>query len=128
MYLVTTLNHNYFFYMSTKRLCLALDLIDDPTLISAYEYYHRSDVIGPEILAGNKAVGILSMDIYRTGNRLFMIMETIADFDLQRDFTKLRTLPRQKEWSELMLTYQQPIPTAKHYEHWVEMKQLFSHN
>jgi L-rhamnose mutarotase len=114
--------------MSIKRLCLALDLKDDPILISAYEYYHRGDVIWPEIIAGNKAVGILSMDIYRTGNRLFMIMETVPDFDLLRDFDKLRTLPRQKEWSELMLTFQQRIPTAKPDEHWLEMKQIFSHN
>ena len=112
--------------MSTKRLCLALDLKDDPTLISTYEHYHKSDVIWPEILAGNKAVGIISMDIYRTGNRLFMIMETVADFDLKRDFAKLGTLPRQKEWGELMLTFQQQIPSAKPEEHWVEMKHIFS--
>lgn len=112
--------------MPTKRLCLALDLKDDPALIAEYEHYHKSDVVWKEILEGNKAVGIISMDIYRTGNRLFMIMETVEDFDLKRDFARLGTLPRQKEWGELMLNFQQRISSAAPDEHWVLMSHIFS--
>ena len=61
-----------------KRYCLALDLKDDPKLISEYETYHRA--VWPEILKSITDSGILHMEIYRTGNRLFMIMETTDDF------------------------------------------------
>jgi L-rhamnose mutarotase len=114
--------------MSTKRYCLALDLKDNPELIAAYEYYHKSDAIWPEILAGNKEVGIVSMDIYRAGNRLFMIMETVPTFDLQRDFARLGTLPKQQEWAALMLTFQQRLPFAADDTLWVEMQCIFSQN
>ncbi len=112
--------------MPTKRLCLALDLIDDPSLIAEYEHYHKSDVIWPEIIEGNKACGILSMDIYRAGNRLFMIMETVEDFDLKRNFERLSTFPRQKEWATLMLKFQQQLPFAQPTEHWVLMTPIFT--
>jgi L-rhamnose mutarotase len=112
--------------MQAKRFCLTLDLKNDPALIAAYEHYHQAEVIWPEILEGNKEIGILSMDIYRAGNRLFMIMETVADFDLARDFDRLKTLPRQKEWANLMLLYQQGVPFAKPGEHWVLMQLIFS--
>jgi L-rhamnose mutarotase len=55
-----------------KRYCLALDLKDDPTLIAEYEKYHQNG--WPENLKAIKDAGIEVMDIYRTGNRLFMIM------------------------------------------------------
>ena len=112
--------------MSTKQFCLTLDLKDDPVLIAEYELYHKAEIIWPEILEGNKTVGILSMDIYRAGNRLFMIMETVEDFDLIRDFERLRSLPRQQEWARLMLNFQQRVSFAKPGEHWVLMKKIFS--
>jgi L-rhamnose mutarotase len=59
-----------------QRHCLALDLKDDPELIAEYERHH--DHIWPEIIHSIKSAGITVLDIYRTGNRLFMIMETIT--------------------------------------------------
>lgn len=49
--------------------CLALDLKDDPRLISEYEAYHNN--VWPEILKSIKDSGITSMEIFRAGNRLF---------------------------------------------------------
>jgi L-rhamnose mutarotase len=111
--------------MTTKRLFFALDLKDDERLIAEYEHYHKSNVIWPEIVAGIKECNILEMDIYRVGNRLLMVLETNKDFDLTRDFARMGTLPRQKEWAELMLKFQQRLPFAKEDEHWVLMKQIF---
>ena len=62
-----------------NRYCLALDLKDDPSLIAAYEAHHQA--VWPEILASIREAGILDMQIYRTGNRLFMIMEVSDAFD-----------------------------------------------
>lgn len=112
----------------TKIYCLTLDLKDDPQLILEYEGYHRPDVIWQEIIDGIKSVGILKMDIYRAGNRLFMILETVADFDLKRDFDRMRELPRQVEWANLMLNFQQRLSFAKPDEHWVIMDKIFDLN
>jgi len=111
--------------MLNKRWCLALDLKDDPALIAEYEHYHKDELIWPEIIQGNKACGIISMDIYRAGNRLFMIMETADDFNIAAAFAELAKLPRQKEWSTLMLKFQQSLPFAKEGEHWVLMDHIF---
>ena len=54
-----------------KRYCLACDLKNDPKLIAEYEQYHER--VWPEIEASIKDSGIVSMEIYRIENRLFMI-------------------------------------------------------
>ena len=66
--------------MGGKRICLALDLKDDRALIEEYEAYHRE--VWPEIEQSIRDSGILSMEIYRTGNRLMMIIETNDDFSI----------------------------------------------
>lgn len=114
--------------MNTQRFCFALDLKDDQRLIEEYERFHQPHTIWPEIIDGIKACNILSMDIFRTGNRLFMILITNDQFDLNADFKKMQTLPRQKEWAALMLTFQQALPFAKEGEHWVLMDQIFDLN
>lgn len=108
-----------------KRFCLTLDLKNDPDLIDRYEAYHRPDKVWPEIISGIRSCGIGTMDIYRAGNRLVMILETGDDFDLQTGFQKMAALPRQQEWARLMDAFQQKLPFAKPQEHWVEMKQIF---
>lgn len=104
---------------------MALDLKDDPKIIEAYEYHHRPEVIWPEIKAGIRDCNILEMDIFRAGNRLFMIMVTNESFDLKRDFERMAELPRQAEWANLMKSFQQKLPFAAENEHWVLMKQIF---
>ena len=47
-----------------KRVCLALDLKNEPERIEKYTYYHRRENNWPEINEGIKAAGILAMDIY----------------------------------------------------------------
>ena len=111
--------------MNTRRYCMALDLKDDPELIAEYEKYHLPEVIWPEIKPGIKACNILQMDIFRSGNRLFMIMETMEDFDLARDFERMVQLPRQAEWAELMGRFQQSLPFAGQGVNWVLMDKIF---
>lgn len=59
-----------------KRYCLALDLKDNPQLIAEYEYLHNKENGWPEIRQSIIDAEITDMQIYGTGNRLFMIMET----------------------------------------------------
>ena len=63
------------------RYCFALDLKNDPALIAEYEVYHKK--VWPEILSSIKDAGIDKLDIYRTGNRLFMFMDARDDFSLE---------------------------------------------
>jgi len=64
-----------------KRYCQTLDLRDSPELIAEYRKRHSQAEAWPEILAGIREVGILEMEIYILGTRLFMIVETPLDFD-----------------------------------------------
>lgn len=81
-----------------KRYCRTLDLRDDPELINEYRRRHSKENIWPEVIAGIREVGILEMEIYILGTRLFMIVETPLDFDWDSAMERLSTLPRQQEW------------------------------
>jgi L-rhamnose mutarotase len=105
------------------RYCLALDLQDDPALIAKYERYHEN--IWPEIEASIRQSGITSMDIYRVGNRLFMIMETDATFSFEQKAAADAANPKVQEWEALMWRYQQALPMAKPGEKWLLMKKIF---
>lgn len=106
-----------------KRHCLALDLVDDPALIAEYEKYHTS--VWPEIIKSIKDSGIENMQIYRTGNRLFMIIETNDDFSFSRKAAMDASNSKVQAWEELMWTFQQSLPWAKQGEKWVVMDKIF---
>ena len=74
-----------------KRYCQTLDLYDDKELIEAYVAEHAH--VWEEVKAGIREVGITDMQIYIDGNRLFMIMDTTDEFDMERDYARLATLP-----------------------------------
>ena len=80
-----------------KRYCQTMDLKDDPELIEKYRECHSKEKSWREIREGIRSVGILEMEIYICGNRLFMIVETPIDFDWESAMAKLATLPRQQD-------------------------------
>lgn len=107
-----------------KRYCLALDLKDDPRLIAEYEAHHQA--VWPEIRKSILDSGIVSMEIYRVSNRLFMIMETDESFSFERKAEMDAANARVQDWEDLMWKYQQALPVANPGEKWVMMKQIFS--
>ncbi len=108
-----------------KRICMALDLVDDADLIAEYENHHQPQNSWPEITDSIRQSGIRDMNIYRTGNRLFMIIEADDNFSLE-DKGKLDAAnPKVQEWEKLMWKFQQPLPWAKNGEKWVEMKNIY---
>jgi L-rhamnose mutarotase len=107
-----------------KRYCLALDLRDDPALIAEYEEHHRN--VWPEIKKSILDSGIVSMEIYRVSNRLFMIMETDGSFSFDRKGAMDAANPRVQQWEDLMWKYQQPLPVSRAGEKWVLMQEIFS--
>ena len=106
------------------RYCLALDLKDDPALIAEYEQYHKR--LRPEIEASIRESGITDMQLYRIGNRLFMIMETDETFSFEAKAAADAANPKVQEWENLMWGYQQALPMAKPGEKWVLMENIFS--
>jgi L-rhamnose mutarotase len=106
------------------RYCLALDLKDDPTLIAEYEKYHEK--LWPEIEKSIIDSGITNMEIYRIGNRLFMIMETTNDFSFDQKAAADAADPKVQEWENLMWNYQQALPMAQKGEKWMLMKKIFA--
>jgi len=106
-----------------QRFCLALDLKDDPALIAEYEQWHRQ--VWPEIIESITSTGIELLDIYRTGNRLFMIIEANDDFSFEQKATSDASNPKVQEWEELMWKFQEALPWAKKGEKWVMMEKIF---
>lgn len=106
-----------------KRYCLALDLKDDPKLISEYEALHKK--IWPEIEVSIRESGIEKMEIFRTSNRLFMIMETTDSFSFFMKSQADTSNPKVQEWEQMLWKYQQALPQAKPGEKWILMDKIF---
>ena len=111
--------------MPTKRYCQTLSLKNNPILIEEYRKIHSEEKAWQEIRAGIRAVGILEMEIYILGTRLFMIVETPLDFDWDTAMERLNTLPRQQEWEEYMAIFQQAAPGMSSAEKWKPMERMF---
>lgn len=108
-----------------KRYCQTLDLRDSPELIAEYRRRHSRSEAWPEIRAGIREVGILEMEIYLLGTRLFMIVETPLDFDWETAMKRLSTLPRQEEWEAYMAIFQKAEPGMSSAEKWKLMERIF---
>jgi L-rhamnose mutarotase len=107
-----------------KTFCLALDLKNDPALIDAYEAHHRE--VWPEIIASIKDSGIDNMKIYRTGNRLFMIIHANDHFSFETKSQMDSENPIVEKWETLMDQFQQRLPWAAPGVKWVLMDEIFS--
>jgi L-rhamnose mutarotase len=105
------------------RYCLALDLVNDAALIAEYEKYHQQ--VWPEIIDSIRSSGIDVLDIYRTGNRLFMIIEAGPEFSFEKKGQADAANPKVQEWEALMWKFQQALPWAKPGEKWILMEKLF---
>lgn len=108
-----------------NRYCLALDLVNDPDLIAEYEHWHKSENAWPEIKKSITDSGITNMEIYRTGNRLLMIMDTNETFSFDNKGQMDASNPKVQEWEKLMWKFQQPLPWAKEGEKWILMDKIF---
>jgi L-rhamnose mutarotase len=110
---------------SYKRYCKSLELKDDPELIAEYIKLHAMGSVWPEVSRGMKSVGILRMEIYISGVTLFMIMDTVPDFDHGRAMAVLATLPRQAEWEALVSGYQKTSPDTPAGGKWRLLRRIY---
>jgi L-rhamnose mutarotase len=108
-----------------KRYCQTLSLKDNPELIAEYRKRHSQGEVWPETLAAIREVGILEMEIYILGTRLFMIVETPLDFEWETAMAQLSTLPRQAEWEDYMSEFQLVKAGMSSAEKWQLMERMF---
>ena len=112
-------------YQSYKRFCKTLTLEDDPLLIEDYKKVHASGAAWPEITEGMMDVGILDMEIYIVGTRLFMIMDTLPDFNHESAMAELATKPRQSEWEAYVSKFQRTTAEASADEKWQLVERIY---
>ena len=72
-----------------------------------------------------KEVGIIDMEIYLAGTRLFMIMDTVADFDHDTAMAELASKPRQSEWEAFVSRFQKTSADATADEKWQMMERIY---
>ena len=110
---------------SFKKYCKILTLKDNSELIKQYNKVHGIGTAWPEITKGMKEVGILDMEIYIHGNILFMIMDTVVDFDHEKAMMELGSKPRQKEWESYVSRFQNTNSDTTAGSKWTLMERIF---
>ena len=106
-----------------QRHCLTLDLKNDPASIAEYKRYHEH--VWPEVKSSLYDAGILDMEIYLLGTRMFMILEVEDTFSFAAKAKADRENPRVQEWEQLMAGFQQELPQARPGEKWLPMEKVF---
>jgi L-rhamnose mutarotase len=112
-------------YQTYKRYCKTLTLEDDPRLIEDYKKVHAAGAAWPEITQGMIDVGIVDMEIYLAGTRLFMIMDTLPDFNHETAMAELATKPRQSEWEAYVSKFQRTSAEASADEKWQLVERIY---
>jgi L-rhamnose mutarotase len=115
-------------HLNFKRYCKVLKLQDNQSLIEKYKEVHKPGHVWPEITKGIREVGIIDMEIYIHVNMVFMIMDTVPDFDHDKAMKKLAGLPRQREWEEYVSQFQQAGDKSATPEKWNIVERIFALN
>ena len=112
--------------MSTQRHVLLLDLVDEAEAIARDETWHAAGAVPPAIVASIREAGITAMEIYRTGNRLVMVMETDDSFDPARKAADDAANPAVIACETQINTVQCPLPWADPDAKWTDAPRSFS--
>jgi L-rhamnose mutarotase len=112
-------------YSSFKRYCKVLKLQDNKGLIEKYKEVHKPGKVWPVITKGIREVGILDMEIYIHENYVFMIMDTVTDFNHDKAMKELALKPKQKEWEEYVSQFQQAGEKSATPEKWEVVERIF---
>lgn len=88
------------------RLCYVLDLHDDAALIAEYERWHQPTEVWPEVVASLQQAGILELEIFRSGDRLVMLMDVSEHYDPAAKAARDAADPRIQAWEALMWRFQ----------------------
>ena len=109
-----------------QHLAYALDLKDDPEIIAEYEAWHRADRIWPSIVESLRAAGLENLEIFRTGNRLFLLIDAPDNYSPEAKARADASNLDVQQWERLMWTFQKALPWAAPAQKWVPMHRMFS--
>ena len=84
--------------------------------------YHKN--VSKEIIESITSSGITNMRLYRTGNRLFMIIDASDDFSFEEKALMDAKNEMVQQWEKLMWDFQQALPCSKPGEKWVLMQKI----
>jgi L-rhamnose mutarotase len=108
-----------------RRLCYALDLKNEPALIEAYKAWHAPKAPPAAVTQAIRAAGVESLQIFLTGNRLYMLMEVTPRFSAEAKAAADALNPEVQAWEKLMWDFQQALPWAKRGQKWVPAELIY---
>ncbi len=105
-----------------RQIVMTTDLVDDPAVIHLYDSLHSAAGVWPALEKANKAAGIHSVRIWRTGTRLMMMIEVPENADMAKlDSLYVSADPKVKEWGEMMSKFQRSLPGVDSTQKWSSM-------
>jgi L-rhamnose mutarotase len=108
-----------------NRHVLTIDLRDEPGVVETYCEHHAR--IWPEVARSLEAAGVRTMEIFRLGRRLVMILDLEEGLEVGQVFERhMASGPRVAEWERFMKSLQQPAPGAGSGEWWSRMERVFT--
>jgi L-rhamnose mutarotase len=110
----------------SRRICLALDLVDEPAAIAEYERWHQPGHTVAAVIQSIRDAGITNMEIYRAGTRLFMIIDATDHYSPDDKAQTDAANPAVQDWIALMAPFQRPVPSAGPDGTWIEMDRIFA--
>lgn len=108
-----------------SRVCLLLDLVDDPGSMARYRAWHAPGAVPEAVVRSIRAADITGMEIYQLGDRLVMVMETGPGFDPARKAESDAADPDVLVWEALMDQFQKATPWAAPGEKWTPAERIF---
>ena len=106
-----------------KKICLALDLVNNKELIDEYINHHKS--VWPEVESSIIDSGIKKMEIYSVYDRLFMIIYVNKDFSFENKSNLDAENKIVQKWEVLMSKYQKKLPNTNGNEKWKIMDKIY---
>jgi L-rhamnose mutarotase len=106
-----------------RRMCFALDLVNNAALIAEYIRMHQPGSVWPAIIDHLRAQGVEKMEIWQRAERIFMIIEATDDYP--RSGESHGDVSKNEQWEQYMATFQRALPGAAPGEKWSEMVRIF---
>jgi len=100
-----------------------LDLVDDSELIAEYRRLHEPGGVWPGVIDHIRALGVEAMEIWQSGERLFMIIEAADDFP--RPVTTQSLVETNLRWERAMDRFQRRLKDAAPGEKWSPLERIF---
>jgi L-rhamnose mutarotase len=107
----------------SRRMCFALDLVNDAALIREYCRMHEPGSVWAAVIEHIRAQGVEALEIWQRSDRLFMIMEAADDYP-RHDASEVAQRETVR-WEAYMATFQRILPDATAGDKWSSMQRIF---